>query len=100
MSWVGRRRRLFSSVAVLWIIFMLQIWVCCECRAGAMRILSGNRMSVKMAPVESQGMTSEEKNEMFRKFFNGRRTFDFNRTDKGLEESKRKVPSCPDPLHN
>ncbi|KAK8655359.1 hypothetical protein V6N13_107940 [Hibiscus sabdariffa] len=34
-------------------------------------------------------------------YFNGTSSFSFKgRTDEGFEESKRRVPSCPDPLHN
>ncbi|EOY00178.1 Clavata3/esr-related 43, putative [Theobroma cacao] len=91
------RKLLYSSVVVLLIIFFLQIWVCCDCRAGAIRILPGNGMR-KMT--ESQGMKDNKgKGDLFQKYFNGR-SFSFNKTDRGFEESKRRVPSCPDPLHN
>ncbi|XWS34957.1 hypothetical protein CRYUN_Cryun21dG0082200 [Craigia yunnanensis] len=97
MWFFSSRRLLYSSGVVLLIISILQLWVFCDCRAGAMRIFPGNAMR-KMT--ESQGMKeNKDKADLFQKYFNGR-SFSFNATDKGFEESKRRVPSCPDPLHN
>ncbi|GMI74918.1 CLAVATA3/ESR-RELATED 27 [Hibiscus trionum] len=86
----SRRRVLNSSMAVvmLVIIFVLQIWVCGDCcRAGAIRIFPENGTR-KM--VERKVYNTED----IQNYFNG------TTTDKGFEESKRRVPSCPDPLHN
>ncbi|XWS68863.1 hypothetical protein CRYUN_Cryun04dG0130300 [Craigia yunnanensis] len=97
MWFLSSRKLLYSSMVVLLIISVLHIWVFCDCRAGAMRIFPGKGMR---KITESQGMKdSEGKGDLFQKYFNGR-SFSFNRTDKGFEESKRRVPSCPDPLHN
>ncbi|GLT34454.1 hypothetical protein SLA2020_089660 [Shorea laevis] len=98
MTCVGRRKSLYFSAVVLLIIFTLQIWACCEYRTGTMRIFPGNGVAPKTT-AESQGMTKERKDKMVRKLLNGR-SFGLNRTDEGFEESKRRVPSCPDPLHN
>jgi hypothetical protein len=92
-----------STTAVLLIVSVLQIWVCCEypCHARAIRILPGNGMPAKVIE-ESRQLGSIDKNskeELFRKYFNAT-TFGLNKTDSGFEESKRRVPSCPDPLHN
>ncbi|GMI70689.1 CLAVATA3/ESR-RELATED 27 [Hibiscus trionum] len=87
-------RPFYSSVLVLLlIILVLQIWVFCDFQAGAIRIFPGN------------GMEDENKGrrDLFQKYFNGYgRSFSFNGTDKGfeLEDGKRRIPSCPDPLHN
>ena len=81
-----------SSLVLLLIMSVLQIWVCCDysCQAGAIRIFPGSHGSID----------KKSKVELFHKYFSGR-TFALNRThDNGFEESKRKVPSCPDPLHN
>ncbi|KAB1221059.1 CLAVATA3/ESR (CLE)-related protein 43 [Morella rubra] len=90
-----------STLVVLLIIPVLQIWVCCEysCQAGAIRIHPGNG-EAKVTKEGSRGsLDKKNKEELLRKYFNGR-TFGFNRTANGFEESKRRVPSCPDPLHN
>ncbi|XVF02264.1 hypothetical protein REPUB_Repub04eG0161000 [Reevesia pubescens] len=98
MWFFSSRRLLYSSMVMLLIICVLQIFVFCDCRAAAIRILPGNGMR-KMK--ENVGMKdSTGKGELFQKYFNGR-SFSFNGTDhKGFDESKRRVPSCPDPLHN
>lgn len=100
MKLAGGRKTMFSSLVVMLIIFSaLHIWVCCDCKAGASRIFPGHGMA-KLK--ENYGSSdSRSKDELFRKFFNGGRTAsDFNNSGKGLEETKRRVPSCPDPLHN
>lgn len=53
---------------------------------------------------ESSNMITSEnvmsKEEQLRKYFNERASYGSNTTEKGFEDSKRRVPSCPDPLHN
>ncbi|CAK7326575.1 unnamed protein product [Dovyalis caffra] len=104
MSFGSSRRIMYSSslVAVL-IIFVLQIWVCsdCNCKAGAIRILRENGMAKfkEISNITTGNYKSQA--EHFRKYFNERAsTYGFNKTEKGFEENKRRVPSCPDPLHN
>ncbi|XP_059453351.1 CLAVATA3/ESR (CLE)-related protein 43 [Corylus avellana] len=104
MSFAGSRRLMMSSTtAVLLIISVLQIWLCCEypCQAGAIRILPGNGMAAKLIRESSKlgSMDKKSKEELFRKYFNAT-SFALNKTHTGFEESKRRVPSCPDPLHN
>lgn len=115
----GRRRRLlrYSSLAVALIV----IWVCFgnHCKAGAIRVLPppANVDNVNhhhphpphvISKLEEQ-VDKKKKNkastkeELFRKFFSGISSSSaskFNQTEKGFEDSKRRVPSCPDPLHN
>ncbi|OVA04989.1 hypothetical protein BVC80_1211g53 [Macleaya cordata] len=108
MSLAGGRRSFMFSLVFLLIISVLQIWVCCDnCKVGAIRIFPANNWANhhhydKFLSEKKMKKNSEE---MFKRFFNGgaagRRDFDFNRTEKsGFEDSKRRVPSCPDPLHN
>ncbi|KAK8486368.1 hypothetical protein V6N13_017554 [Hibiscus sabdariffa] len=90
-----RRRVLNSSMAVMLVIIsVLQIWVSGDCcRAGAIRIFPENGMR-KMMEIRRVDM------EDIRNYYNGTTSFSFKGRDKGFEESKRRVPSCPDPLHN
>ncbi|KAK8522452.1 hypothetical protein V6N12_056160 [Hibiscus sabdariffa] len=82
-------RPTYSCVLVLLVIFVLQIRVFRDCQAGAIRIFPGN------------GTEGDDKGrrDLFQKYFNGG-SFSSNGTDKGFEEGKRRIPSCPDPLHN
>ncbi|KAJ9163348.1 hypothetical protein P3X46_023025 [Hevea brasiliensis] len=99
----SRRSIMYSSSLVLlvvFLIFVLQIWVCSECKARAMRIFPDSGMPPKLK--ERNIRTADNKatkEDLLRKFFNGRAS-SFNTSKKGFEENKRRVPSCPDPLHN
>lgn len=121
----GRRRRQlrYSSLAVALIVMcVLHIWVCFgnHCKAGAIRVLPppANVDNVNhhhphphphvISKLEEQ-VDNNKKNkastteDLFRRFFSGISSSSaskFNQTEKGFEESKRRVPSCPDPLHN
>lgn len=71
-------------------------WV--VCRAGASRPFP---QSTGARLVFDDG-DKEERDTLFAKYFNG---FKFNGTttingDQGFDDSKRRVPSCPDALHN
>ncbi|KAJ6721142.1 CLAVATA3/ESR (CLE)-RELATED PROTEIN 27 [Salix viminalis] len=102
----GSSRRLMcsSSLVVVLVIFVLQIWVCsdCNCKAGAIRLLQENGLGKlkESSDITKDSYKSKEKH--FRKYFDERinTSYGFNKTEKGFEESKRRVPSCPDPLHN
>ncbi|KVI05315.1 hypothetical protein Ccrd_016357 [Cynara cardunculus var. scolymus] len=93
MSFSGTRRR--SAVVVLLIIFLvLQIWALNSdcCRVTAIRTPS------------SKDADEMKRSDLYKRFFNGRFAR-FNSTtsvlkDKSFQENKRRVPSCPDPLHN
>ncbi|KAJ9140740.1 hypothetical protein P3X46_031348 [Hevea brasiliensis] len=104
MSFASSRRSIIysSSLAVLvvFLIFVLQIWMCSECKAGAIRIFPDNGIPPNLKPKNiSTTDNKASKEHLFHKFFNGR-TSSFNTSKKGFEENKRRVPSCPDPLHN
>ncbi|KAJ8758490.1 hypothetical protein K2173_000211 [Erythroxylum novogranatense] len=86
-----------SSLLVVLVFFLLQIWVCPDSKVGAVRMLSENGLPKH----KFNSITAKEvkKEDIFRKSLIGK-DHSFNSTDKGLEDSKRRVPSCPDPLHN
>uniref|UniRef100_A0A9I9D3J0 Uncharacterized protein n=1 Tax=Cucumis melo TaxID=3656 RepID=A0A9I9D3J0_CUCME len=96
-----------SAFAILiLILWVSQIWVCCHCQARASRIFPPPPPPPPSPPhTTDKSLPGEEKdnakNELLQKYFNGR-TFDrhHHRHDEGFEDSKRKIPSCPDPLHN
>ncbi|PRQ40360.1 hypothetical protein RchiOBHm_Chr4g0435171 [Rosa chinensis] len=116
MSFAGGSRRWqlrYSSLAVaLTVMSVLQIWVCSDdryCKAGAIRVLPapGNVNQhhhphvTSQHPEEHEKKKKASKEELFRKFFSGISSASkLNKTEKGFEDSKRRVPSCPDPLHN
>lgn len=98
----GRRVFLYFFMVALLILSALQIWVCPhDCKAGAARVFPGfhyNATSPKgTTPLKKKEKKSQE---LFDKLFNGRKDLNLNKTKKGFEDSKRRVPSCPDPLHN
>uniref|UniRef100_A0A2P2JE92 CLAVATA3/ESR CLE-related protein 27 n=1 Tax=Rhizophora mucronata TaxID=61149 RepID=A0A2P2JE92_RHIMU len=87
-----------SSLALLVLVFLyLHIWLCLcpDCKAGATRMLAENGVAAKL-----KDSHRAPKRLPLHKFFHGSGASSFNKTEKGLEESKKAVPSCPDPLHN
>ncbi|KAL0538747.1 hypothetical protein IC582_022904 [Cucumis melo] len=96
-----------SAFAILiLILWVSQIWVCCHCQARASRIFPPPPPPPPSPPhTTDKSLPGEEKdnakNELLQKYFNSR-AFDrhHHRHDEGFEDSKRKIPSCPDPLHN
>ncbi|KAJ4959954.1 hypothetical protein NE237_019864 [Protea cynaroides] len=110
----GWRRRILLSVIVLLIISVLQVWVCPDCMVRAIRIFPGNGWETEKGFIHNHNnkddmnekkkkkkMKKSRNGDLFNKFFSGRSLgFKLNKTQNVFEESKRKVPSCPDPLHN
>lgn len=90
----------FSMVAAMLMIIMLflQIWVCRDCQVGAIRIFSTPNEVEKQQMVTNNNKSHKE-GDLVRKYFGGS-AFNFSRTEKGIADDKRRVPSCPDPLHN
>ncbi|KAJ8761595.1 hypothetical protein K2173_004371 [Erythroxylum novogranatense] len=82
---------------VVLVFFLLQIWVCPDSKVGAIRMLSENGLPKH----KFNSITAKEvkKEDIFFKYLIGK-DHSFNNTDKGLEDSKRRVLSCPNPLHN
>lgn len=80
------------------IMLVLQIWVCRDCQVGAIRIFSTPNEVEKQQMVTKNNKSYKE-GDLVRKYFGGS-AFNFSRTEKGIADDKRRVPSCPDPLHN
>lgn len=109
MSFSGTRRgsTVYSSMVVLLIIFLvLQIWALNSdcCRVTAIR----TSLSPPPPPLSSSSSSSKDadeikRSELYKRFFSGRFARLNSTTvlkDKSFQENKRRVPSCPDPLHN
>eukprot|EP00258_Populus_trichocarpa_P008873 XP_002314861.3 LOB domain-containing protein 41 [Populus trichocarpa] len=114
MSFGSSRRLMYSSsLVVVLVVFVLQIWVCsdCNCKAGAIRLLQENGMEKfkESSDITKDNYKSKEKH--FRKYFNERAntSYGFNKTEKGFEENKRReqnpwflafnfTPKTPPPL--
>ncbi|MFS8021861.1 hypothetical protein Hanom_Chr16g01432441 [Helianthus anomalus] len=105
MSFSGRKRRstMYSILLLLIIFSLLQIWVFSTdcCRVRATRIPSSPSTSLST----SKDSDKIKRLELYRKYFNGRSKQKMNTTTgskgkKGFQENNRKVPSCPDALHN
>ncbi|CAL5189276.1 unnamed protein product [Lathyrus oleraceus] len=79
---VSNRKLLFFSVVVFMVVIMSVY-----CQVGAIRVVAKVKFSHGI--VDNKG-----KEDLFHKYFSGRTS------NKQFDESKRKVPSCPDPLHN
>ncbi|KAJ4847933.1 hypothetical protein Tsubulata_031377 [Turnera subulata] len=104
MSFVRSRKKnniCPSSMAlVILVVLVLQLWVCYECgsccKAGAIRLLQEDS---ERNGSRTTGKVVMSKEEHFRQYFH-ERARGLNLTQEGFDESKRRVPSCPDPLHN
>ncbi|KAF3431867.1 hypothetical protein FNV43_RR26603 [Rhamnella rubrinervis] len=97
MSFAGDRRLLYRYLVLFLVVLpVMQIWVCHDCKVEALRSFPGNDMAKKVVAGEKK---SKEEDDVFDKFFGGK-DLNFSSNGNGFEESKRKVPSCPDPLHN
>ncbi|KAE9611779.1 hypothetical protein Lalb_Chr06g0166071 [Lupinus albus] len=81
------RRLLSLSILVLFVI-------CFSCEVRAIRVFSHHRIIM-------ENNKTKQNEDLFYKYFSGARNFGpRTRTQKGFDETKRRVPSCPDPLHN
>lgn len=116
MSFCGRKRSspfLFSSNCLIFfliILSFLHIWPHTHCKVEASRMLQEQKDAYNNAEslireddhvkVQALRKISTEA-EHFREFFKARvsAASDLNK-DKGFEDNKRRVPSCPDALHN
>ncbi|KAD2804282.1 hypothetical protein E3N88_37659 [Mikania micrantha] len=98
MSFSGERSRsaVYSSMVVLMIIFLvLQIWAlntnCCVVTATRTPPLPPPPL-----PPSAKDSDDLKTSELYKRFFNGR----YPPKDQSFDDFKRRVPSCPDPLHN
>ncbi|CAJ2630728.1 unnamed protein product [Trifolium pratense] len=90
------RKLLYFSMMMFLVTTLLQILVCCHtCQVGAIRIFPGNVVAKVDHKINNK--------DLLNKYFKGRTFFgssNKNETKMGFDDSKRRVPSCPDPLHN
>nr|KYP53728.1 hypothetical protein KK1_024302 [Cajanus cajan] len=99
MFFSGSKRLLHLSLVVLLGVTVLHVWMCWHtCQVGAIRAFP----SSAMAKVEfSHGYEDEKvKEDPLHKHFRGSTFVPINGAQKGFDENMRRVPSCPDPLHN
>ncbi|KAI3453030.1 hypothetical protein Pfo_009693 [Paulownia fortunei] len=102
MSFSDRKRPFCSSpVVVLLIISLVHVWVSSQSQVGAIRMFPQRLLAVEE---ESHSIEppppGKNQTEIFREYFNGR-VSDLNSTTNGtFLDYKRRIPSCPDPLHN
>ncbi|XP_054808707.1 CLAVATA3/ESR (CLE)-related protein 43-like [Prosopis cineraria] len=107
MWFAGVRRISFLFVVGLLVISVLFVWVCSHsCRVEAIPISSSPSSSSTVPTKEklSYGvLDNKSKQDLVHKYLSGRRASAppaIKTTPNGFEESKRRIPSCPDPLHN
>ncbi|KAL7171209.1 hypothetical protein ACSBR2_035954 [Camellia fascicularis] len=88
MWFSGGRSLIYSSLVVLFLIITTYFST-----VGAIRI--------HPPPPNRVATAKQTQNDLFQKYFHGR-AYDLNNTTthSGFQDSKRRVPSCPDPLHN
>ncbi|KAI3467091.1 hypothetical protein Pfo_023754 [Paulownia fortunei] len=103
MSFSGGKRPFYSSsLVVLLIISLLHIWVSSQSKVVAIRIFPQ-----RLVAVEEEGQTMEpappagkNQTEIFKEYFNSRLSDLNGTTNDTFVDYKRRIPSCPDPLHN
>ncbi|CAK9159492.1 unnamed protein product [Ilex paraguariensis] len=98
----GGRRIIYSSLLLLLIISVLNIWVFSDSQVVALRLLQED-----MVAREQRGQTMKKDNKnavegdaLLQNDFNGGVPDLNNTTQHGFQENKRTIPSCPDALHN
>ncbi|GMP83304.1 hypothetical protein CsSME_00037266 [Camellia sinensis var. sinensis] len=91
MWFSGGRSLIYSSLVVLFLIITTYFST-----VGAIRI-----HPPPPPPPNGVAIAKQTQNDLFQKYFHGR-AYDLNNntTQSGFQDSKRRVPSCPDPLHN
>lgn len=94
--WFTRIKSFMMGLLLITIVFM---WVCSHtCQVEATIPTSSSKGKL------SYGVLDEKsKQDLVHKYFGGTRAFgppSIKTTQNGFEDSKRRVPSCPDPLHN
>ncbi|KAK4260850.1 hypothetical protein QN277_003914 [Acacia crassicarpa] len=96
-----------SFVVGLLVISVLFIWVCSySCRVEAAIQISSStvpKTTTTKAKLSYGVLDKKSKQDLVDKYLSGTRAFGptaIKTTQKGFDDSKRRVPSCPDPLHN
>jgi len=96
---VAGGRRVFYACVML---MLVALHTCHTCQVEGIRVLPGNAVpNVEELSHGNMNDNNKRKEDLFNKYFDGRtRLGSSNTTQKGFDETKRRVPSCPDPLHN
>ncbi|KAL3644659.1 hypothetical protein CASFOL_009839 [Castilleja foliolosa] len=105
MSFSGRKRPFYPSspAFLLLIIPLFHLWISSQNQAGATRVFpvrrsllsaaQENHYSVEPPNLPMKNQTSD--------YFDGRDSNGTTTTENGtFLDYKRRIPSCPDPLHN
>lgn len=100
----------YLNVAAIMIMMLMSMsWVC---RAGAARpfpqqFSRGASTAFHKEAIDDEYHKQQEREDLLAKYFKGIKSLQFNSTTSVnggggavFDESKRRVPSCPDPLHN
>ncbi|KAL0408863.1 UNVERIFIED_CONTAM: hypothetical protein Sradi_1820700 [Sesamum radiatum] len=108
MSFSGGKRPFYSSslAILLLIVSSLHIWTSTQNQVGAIRVFPHRSWAVEEES-HSQSMApppptpAKNQTPIFREYFR-RRVSELNSTadEDTFLDYKRKIPSCPDPLHN
>ncbi|KAL7001162.1 hypothetical protein U1Q18_002316 [Sarracenia purpurea var. burkii] len=101
----GRRIVCSSSLTALLMISIFHVWFFCDCRVGAIRSFPSNGSGMENETAIQTLMAAKEnqQDDLLQKYFNGGasdRNSSTTRNQNGFQQSKRRVPTCPDPLHN
>ncbi|KAJ4709944.1 CLAVATA3/ESR (CLE)-related protein [Melia azedarach] len=95
----GGKSFLYSSMVVFFFMTMIlfQIWV----QATAIRIFPTTSITAADVVDNKASEETSSSRSLLQKYFHGR-AFNFSRDygNNGFADDKRRVPSCPDPLHN
>lgn len=105
--WFGiyERKRDQNFLYFSMVMFLVTTLVCCHsCHVGALRIFPGKtvaKVEFSREVLHNNKINNSNKNkDLFNKFFKGSTFFDKNKPKMEFDDIKRRVPSCPDPLHN
>ncbi|ESW14904.1 hypothetical protein PHAVU_007G027300 [Phaseolus vulgaris] len=92
---VAGGRRVFYACVMLMLVALH------TCQVQGIRVLPGNAEPNVEFSHGNINDNNKKKEDLFNKYFNGRTPLaPTNTIQKGFDETKRRVPSCPDPLHN
>ncbi|CAJ1977538.1 unnamed protein product [Sphenostylis stenocarpa] len=93
----GGRRVLYACV----LLMLVALHMCHTSQVEGIRVFPGNAVPNVKFSHGNMNISNKRKEDLFNKYFNGRTHLGpSNTTRKGFDETKRRVPSCPDPLHN
>ncbi|XAR72353.1 hypothetical protein NMG60_11018965 [Bertholletia excelsa] len=84
---------------IMWAMLVIWVLLFCDCGVGAIRWYPQNGAETEREAQTLKANKGEE--DLYQKYFSKIGSdLRSNSTEDGFEASKRRVPSCPDPLHN